>query len=228
MDTRGNCTPRRRQRGASMKVPCAALLACLVLQAQTVSVQLMYPNWIQDVSDPQRGRLSGTVLDEHGHPASGITVRATPHVPMAAAAPHTKTDAQGRFAFSGLIPVETSVQAFEEQSFYPDTDPFWKFWDGEGSAEMTVPPGAEASVGITLRPAGRLDVDARDVNTGQAIEQISIHLVRVDSQARMMAFADLLRNWRLIPSAPVRLCVEAHGYHAAWYGPDGAFKHCLH
>ena len=102
---------------------------------------------IQDPSDPQRARVSGTVLNERAQPVPGITVTATPPGAIAAKLPGTQTDANGRFALAGLIPGHTYVHAFDEKAFYPDAA-----WNSE---RLTILPIAAPSKIRTPLPATR-------------------------------------------------------------------------
>jgi hypothetical protein len=108
-----------------------------VLLCDSVFSQRTVP--IQDPSDPQRARVSGTVLNERAQPVPGITVTATPPGAIGAKLPRTQTDANGRFALAGLIPGHTYVHAFDEKAFYPDAA--WNFWDGQGVAEIELASG---------------------------------------------------------------------------------------
>ena len=176
---------------------------------------------IQDPSDPQRARVSGTVLNERLQPISGITVTATPPGPLGAVLPRTQTDANGRFALVELLPGHTYVQAFDEEAFYPDTS--FNFWDGQGVAEIELASGREISgLVLILKPAGRLEVKARDAASGAAIEQIAVRLER-DGEPNRWISGSKMGDWWLVPTPAVRLCVEAKGFMAAWYGRDGSF-----
>jgi hypothetical protein len=142
---------------------------------------------IQDPSDSKRGRPSGEVRDENGNPVPNAIVKATPHgVISMTILPHTRTDAQGRFAPAGLLPVRPHVNADKEEAFYPDASP--NFWDDPGAAEVEVPAGGEVSgLTIKLTPAGRLNVRAKNAITGEPVDAITVHLERVGSPNRSIS-----------------------------------------
>ena len=176
---------------------------------------------IQDPSDPQRARLSGTVLNERAQPVPEITVTAMPPVAIGAKLPRTQTDANGRFALAGLIPGHTYVQAFDEKAFYPDAAS--NFWDGQGVAEIELASGREVSgVLLTLKPAGRLEVKARDADSGAEIDQIVVRVER-DGEPNRWISGSKMGDWWLVPTAAVRLCVQAKGFMAVWYGWNGSY-----
>src|ERR1017187_4358074 len=128
---------------------------------------------IQDPSDPQRGRVSGLVEDEHGQPLAGATVKATPiGVMLATALPNTRTNTQGRFALAGLVPGKMYLHASKEDGFYPDTS--FNLWNrGQGSAKDDVPAGGEiAGFFFKFPPAARLNVKAIDSVTGATIGSV--------------------------------------------------------
>jgi hypothetical protein len=114
-------------------------------------------------------------------------VKATPHgVILMTILPHTRTDAQGRFAPAGLLPVRPHVNADKEEAFYPDASP--NFWDEPGAAEVEVPAGGEVSgLTIKLTPAGRLNVRAKNAITGEPVDAITVHLERVGSPNRSIS-----------------------------------------
>ena len=190
------------------------LLSLRLLLGQTVA--------IQDSADPLRARLSGIVLNEQGQPAANVTVQATPPGPIFGILPHTQTDAEGQFAFAGLLPGHTYVNALNEEAFYPDASS--NFWDREGAAEVELPVAKEVSgVVLTLKPVSRLEVKARNAETGADIDQIYIRLERDGAPNRSIG-GGRLGNWWLAPTAPIRLCVSAKGFEANWYGGDGSFS----
>jgi hypothetical protein len=183
------------------------LLLAASLAAQTVA--------IQDLSDPRRGRISVLVVDEKGQPAPGTTVSAWPPGPLGAIVPHTLTDAKGTFALAGLLPGRTFVSAANEEAFYPSA--VLGLWDEQGSAEVYVPAGGAVSgILLALKPAGRLQVEARNGLTGEVIDAISVRLERDGAPEKWMA-GSKAGNWWLVPTAPIRLCVDAQGYRPAWY-----------
>jgi hypothetical protein len=85
--------------------------------------------------------------------------------------------------------------------------------------------GAELS-GILLRltPVGRLEVKAINDATGSPIDAIRIRLER-DGAPDRYASSSKMGNWWLVPTAPIRLRVEADGFQPAWYGGDGPEAH---
>jgi hypothetical protein len=176
---------------------------------------------IQDPSDPQRSRVSGIVLNERSQPVAGITVQASPPGSVFGVLPHTQTDVNGRFALVGLPPGHTYVNAFDEEAFYPNARS--NFWDGEGAAEVELPSGGEASgIVLTLKPVGRLDVKATTTDSGTAVDHIGIRLEREGEPTRWIS-GSAMGNWWLIPTAAVRLCVQAKGFVPTWYAWDGSF-----
>lgn len=178
---------------------------------------------IQDLSDSKRGRSSGEVRDERGNPVPNAIVKATPHgVILMTIVPNTRTDAQGRFVLAGLLPVQTHLSAGKEEDFYPAA---WSnFWDDPGAAEVEVPAGGEVSgLTIKLSPAGRLNVRAKDAITGEPVDAITVHLERVGSPNRSISGSSLGNSW-LIPTVPVRVCVQARGFQPAWYGANGTIE----
>ena len=178
---------------------------------------------IQDASDPQRGRLSGIVLDERAQAAPGVTVQAgNTGYPIQGALPSTQTDAEGHFALAGLLPGHTYVNAFKEAAFYPNASS--NFWDGEGLAWVEVPVGGEVSeIVLKLKPAGRLQVKTMKAATRAVIDQFVVVLERDGEPNRGMG-GGRLGDWWLVPTVPIRLCVTAAGFQAAWYGGDGTFE----
>jgi len=195
----------------------AVLFLLVQLFAQTVA--------IQDPTDPRRARLSGIVLNERAQPAVGVTVNATPPGPLGTMLPHTQTDAEGRFALVGLLPGHTYVNAFDEKAFYPFASS--NFWDGQGMAEIELPVGGEVSgIILRLKPVGRLEVRARNAASGTAIEEIAIKLER-DGEPKRWTSGTKMGDWWLVPTAAVRLCVQAKGFMAAWYGWDGSFARSM-
>jgi hypothetical protein len=176
---------------------------------------------IQDPGDPQRSGVSGIVLNERAQAVAGITVTATPPGPILTMLPRTQTDANGRFALAGLLSGRTYVHAFDEQAFYPDTAS--NFWDEQGVAEVELPAAREVSgIVVTLKPVGRLEVKARDADSGAAIDHIAVKLER-DGEPNRWISGSRMGDWWLVPTAAVRLCVSAKGFMAAWYGGDGSF-----
>ncbi|HEY1218073.1 MAG: carboxypeptidase-like regulatory domain-containing protein [Bryobacteraceae bacterium] len=194
-------------------LPLLLLCACAAAQRNSA---------IQDPSDPRRGRLEGFVQDENGQPLAGATVRATPTgVILATIVPNTRTDAKGRFALAGLLPVHTYLHAGKEDAFYPNTSyPVWNA--GAGSAEVDVPEGGEIS-GILLKvaPAARVEVKATDAGTGAAIHSVGFHIERDGSPERWMDGGHI-GDWTLVPTEPIRLRVDARGYEPAWYSEGNA------
>ena len=178
---------------------------------------------IQDLSDSKRGRLSGEVRDENGNPVPNAVVQATPHdVILMTILPNTRTDAQGRFVLAGLLRVRTHLNAGKEDAFYPDARS--NFWDDPGAAEVEVPAGGALSgVSIKLTPAGRLNVRAKNAITGEPVDAITVHLERVGSPNRSISGSSLGNSW-LVPTAPVRVRVQARGFQPAWYGADGSIE----
>jgi hypothetical protein len=176
---------------------------------------------IQDPSDPQRARVSGIVLNERTQPLAGITVQATPPRPIGAILPHTRTDMSGRFVLAGLLPGHTYVNAFDEEAFYPNA--ISNFWDGEGAAEVELPSGGEVSgIVLTLKPVGRLEVKAATGDSDTAVGHIAVRLERDGDSTRWISGSKTGNSW-LIPTAAVRLCVQAEGFFPTWYGGDGSF-----
>ena len=188
------------------------LLPCGLLSAQIP---------IQNFSDPNRGRLSGVVLDERGQPLPGILVKATPPGPIAGILPNTRTDSQGHFELAGLIAGQTWVAASKEDAFYPIVRS--NLFDGQGSTKVEVPVGGEISgIQLTVKPAGRLEVRAINADTGDAIDVIDMRIERFDASNRREE-GGRLGNWWLVPTAPIRLRVGANGFQPAWYGAsDGS------
>jgi hypothetical protein len=135
--------------------------------------------------------------------------------------PHTQTDVSGRFALVGLLPGHTYVNAFDEEAFYPKAAS--NFWDGEGAAEVELPSGEEVSgIVLTLKPVGRLEVKAITTDSGIAVDHISVRLERDGEPTRWISASSMGNSW-LIPTAAVRLCVQAEGFFPSWYGSDGSF-----
>ncbi len=197
-----------------MKLILFWLLTCVSISAQTP---------IQNFSDPNRGRLSGVVLDEQGQRLSGVLVRATPPGPIAGILPNTRTDSQGHFELAGLIPGHTWVEASKEDAFYPGV--ISNLFDGQGSVKVEVPVGGEISgIQLTVKPVGRLEVRAINADTGDAIDLIGVRLERNGAPNRGEG-GGKLGNWWLVPIAPIRLRVEANGFEPAWYGAsDGSME----
>ncbi len=197
-----------------MKLIFFWLLLCVLISAQTP---------IQDLSDPNRGRLSGVVLDELGQRLPGVLVTATPPGPMAAILPNTRTDSQGHFELAGLRPGRTWVEASKEDAFYPIVRS--NLWDGQGSVRVEVPAGGEISgIQLTVKPVGRLEVRAINADTGSAIDLIDVRLKR-DGAPNRWEEGGKLGNWWLVPIAPIRLRVWANGFQPAWYGAsDGSME----
>jgi hypothetical protein len=176
---------------------------------------------IQDPSDPQRSGVSGIVLNERAQPVAGITVQASPRGPIAAVLPHTQTDVNGRFVLVGLLPGHTYVNAFDEEAFYPNAAS--NFWDGQGAAEVELPSGGEVSgIVLTLKAVGKLTVRATTADGGIPIDHIAVRLERDDEPTRWISGSKMGNSW-LIPTAAVRLCVQAEGFFPTWYGWDGSF-----
>jgi hypothetical protein len=199
---------------SQIKLIFLGLLLCRLISAQIP---------IQDLSDPNRGRLSGVVLDELGKPLPGMVVTATPPGPIAAILPNTRTDSQGHFALAGLVPGHTGVMAGNEGAFYPQARS--NFWDGQGAAQVEVPIGGEISgIQLTVRPVGRLEVRAINTDTGLAIDLIDVRIERDGAPDRWME-GGTLGNWWLVPTAPIRFRVRANGFQPAWYGAsDGSME----
>ena len=176
---------------------------------------------IQDPSDPQRSRVSGIVLNERAQPVAGITVQASPPGPIFGVLPKTQTDGSGRFVLVGLPPGHTYVNAFDEEAFYPNAAS--NFWDGEGAAEVELRSGGEVSgIVLTLKPVGRLEVKATTTDRGTAVDHIAVRLEREGEPTRWISGSSMGNSW-LIPTAAVRLCVQAEGFFPTWYGSDGSF-----
>ena len=136
--------------------------------------------------------------------------------------PNTRTDGQGRFALAGLLPVPTHLNAGKEEAFYPDTS--LDLWDDTGSAEVEIPAGGEVSgLTIKLTPAGRLNVRAKNAFTGEPVDAITVYLERVGSPNRSISGSSLGNSW-LVPTAPVRVRVQARGFQPTWYGADGTIE----
>jgi hypothetical protein len=180
---------------------------------------------IQDPSDPHRASVSGRVLDEHSQPASGVLVQAAPDSPTGAILPHTLTDEHGRFKLVGLLPGRTSLNAqsedpFDESSFYPNT--LANFWDHYGVGEVDLPEGGDvAGIVLRIKPAARLVVKARNAATGAEIGDVGVWMVRVGDPSAWQSGTSRGNSW-LVPTAPIRLCIAAHGFQPAWYGGDGS------
>jgi len=181
------------------------------------------PIAIADASDPDRGRLSGIVLDERAQAAPGMTVQAcNTGYPIQGMLPSTHTDAKGHFALVGLLPGHTYVNAYNEPAFYPDASS--NFFDEDGMAWVELPTGGEISdIVLKLKPAARLHVKARNAVTQAPIGQIVVSLERDSERNRSMGGGKLGDLW-LVPTAPIRLCVTAESFQAAWYGGDGTFQ----
>ena len=160
-----------------------------------------------------------------GRHAAGVTVKAAPlgGGTLATVLPHTRTDANGRFALAGLLAGRTYVNAYDEQAFYPDASS--NFWDGQGGAEIELPVGGEVSdIVLRLTPVGRLEIKARNAVTGEIIGQTGARLERDGAPNRCMS-GGRQGNWWLVPTAPIRLLVMAGaGFQPAWYGGDGSFE----
>ena len=176
---------------------------------------------IQDPSDAQRSRVSGIVLNERAQPVAGIVVQASPPGPVIGVLPHTQTDVSGRFALVGLLPGHTYVNAFDEEAFYPNAAS--NFWDGEGALEVELPSGGEVSgIVLTLKPVGKLEVRATTTHSVTPIDHIAVRLERDGEPTRWISGSKMGNSW-LIPTAAVRLCVQAEGFFPTWYGWDGSF-----
>jgi hypothetical protein len=174
---------------------------------------------IQDLNDPKRGRLKGSVEDEFGRPLAGAKVTARPSGALAAIVPNTETDAEGHFALAGLLPGQTYFQASKEIDFYPDARS--NFWDRQGAAEVKVPVGAEISgISLQVRPCARLEINAVDATTGDAIQGFTVRLELDGAPDRWVSGATPNNLW-LLPTAPIRVMVAANGYQSAWYGEAG-------
>jgi hypothetical protein len=173
---------------------------------------------IQDPSDPQRSRVSGIVLNERAQPVAGIVIQASPPGPVFGVLPHTQTDVSGRFALVGLLPGHTYVNAFDEEAFYPKAAS--NFWDGEGAAEVELPSGGEVSgIVLTLKPVGRLEVNATTTDSGIAVDHIAVRLERDGEPTRWISGSSMGNSW-LIPTAAVRLWRPGGGFlsHMVWFG----------
>ena len=200
-----------RRRAA--KAMLLSYLFCVPLLSQTVP--------IQDPSDPQQARVSGVVLNERSEPVVGITVQASTPGPIIGVLPRTQTDVTGRFVLGGLVPGHTYLNAFDEEAFYPNAAS--NFWNGEGAAEVESPSGGEVSgIVLALKPVGRLEVIARTTDTGTAVDHVAVRLERYGEPTRWISGSKMGNSW-LIPTAAVRLCVEAKGFFPTWYGWDGSF-----
>jgi hypothetical protein len=194
-----------------MKLVLASLSLCSFVFCQSVA--------IQDLNDPKRGRLKGSVEDEFGRPLAGAKVTASPPGALAAILPNTETDAEGHFALAGLLPGQTYVQASKEKDFYPDAQ--WNFWDRQGAAEVKVLVGAEISgISLRVRPCARLEINAVDASTGDAIQDFTVRLERDGAPDRSVSGTTWNNLW-LVPTTPIRVMVSANGYRSAWYGEDG-------
>jgi hypothetical protein len=120
----------------------------------------------------------------------------------------------------GLLPGHTYVNAFDEEAFYPDATS--NFWEGEGVAEVELPSGGEVSgILLTLKPVGRLEVKATAADRGTAVDHIAVRLEREGEPTRSISASSVGNSW-LIPTAAVRLCVDAEGFFPTWYGSDGS------
>jgi hypothetical protein len=114
------------------------------------------------------------------------------------------------------------VNAFEEKAFYPNASS--NFWDDEGGAEVELPDEGEVSdVVLTLKPVGGLKVKAKNTANGAAIAGIGVRLERDGTPNRWIQGGRWDDSW-LVPTAPIRLCVDAAGFQPAWYGGDGSFE----
>jgi len=197
-----------------MKLMFFWLLPCVLISAQTP---------IQNLSDPNRGRLSGVVLDERGQPLAGVLVTATPPGPIAGILPNAQTDSQGHFELAGLRSGHTWVEASKEDAFYPIVRS--NLFDSQGSVKVEVPVGGEISgIQLTVKPVGRLEVRAINADSGDAIDLIDMRIERFDASNRREE-GGKLGNWWLVPTSPIRLRVEANGFQPAWYGAsDGSME----
>lgn len=194
-----------------MKPVFASLCLCSFVFCQSVA--------IQDLNDPKRGSLKGSVEDEFGRLLAGAKVTARPPGAFAGKLPNTETDGEGHFVLAGLAPGQTYVQASKEEDFYPDAQSY--FWDRQGAAEVKVPVEAEVSgILLQVRPCARLEINAVDATTGAAIQVFTVRLERDGAPDRSVSGATWNNLW-LVPTAPIRVMVSANGYQSAWYGEDG-------
>ena len=66
-------------------------------------------------------------------------------------------------------------------------------------------------------------IQAKNAETGKDVDAIGVRLER-DGEPERWLNASALGNRFLVPTAPIRFCVQAEGFQPAWYGGDGSFE----
>jgi len=149
-----------------------------------------------------------------------MTVTATPPGAVFGILPTTQTDASGAFRLAGLLPGRTRVDAFNERAFYSERA---HLCDGHGGDMVELPAGGEIQgVVLTVRPGGRLHVEAKDA-AGVEVDHLNV-LLECDGVPSRYIYGGTVLNYWVVPPEPIRLCVSAKGYEATWYGGNGTFS----
>lgn len=153
------------------------ILACgLWLSAAAAQTQAEFPD---------RGMISGTVIDQDGAPAKGLTLNASPlGVMLSMALPWTKTSETGAFRFEHLPLGRYTVFAQDEEQGYSSFS--------TGPAGPGKPPEVElttekpeAEFNLRLPPkAGFLLFHLTNQTTGAAISGVKVTVMSADSPSR--------------------------------------------
>jgi hypothetical protein len=171
---------------------------------------------------PERGTITGTVVDSQGHPAVGIKVAVLPLESTAMAISWKTTDRNGKWEFAGLKLIGYWLVTEDEPDGYPNT--MSRLQQPNPQLVYLTSDSPSATVVIRLGPkAAVLSGSLTDAVTGAPIPNGGVELWRSNDAKRSIGGRSVQAQYKLLLPAntAVGLKFSVPGYQP-WYYPGVA------